>query len=342
MKKRSNKGFTLIEVIIAISIFTVVIGIGYAVLNKTTSTVKEQQMITEEQLNANLINKYLVKDLEICRKFTSSSNRKFVINEDEDAIEYEVEVFFDKGKEYYNLIRTSGDSSIELVTKQPKISSKPFFIEPKHADKNIYTVSIDSNGNSSKKYVFDVSSRLVSHNEISIPEDKFEESNKISFWANDTDTGEVQIGYLTNGQHGLESEYGNVKNDSKIYHISGELSITNTGALDTLDIGTGSNGSGIHLNNTKVQTTIIKNGVDKMIVDVTKGGKLRLTVKGREKPNGVDILVFDNNEDSKQPFIENSKEIPIQSGIKYLTITGWFEKNEPKVGVNITYGKAKQ
>ena len=33
-RKRSNKGFTLIEIIIAISIFTIVIGMGYIVLNK--------------------------------------------------------------------------------------------------------------------------------------------------------------------------------------------------------------------------------------------------------------------------------------------------------------------
>lgn len=62
--KIKNKGFTLIELIIAISILTTIMFIGYNLLNKYTISSNEQTTISKGQSSMNNINKYLTKDLE--------------------------------------------------------------------------------------------------------------------------------------------------------------------------------------------------------------------------------------------------------------------------------------
>ena len=63
MIKRNNKGFTLLELMISIFILTIVIFIGYRVINKSTIDIKNQSNINQGQLTVNDMNEYLTKDL---------------------------------------------------------------------------------------------------------------------------------------------------------------------------------------------------------------------------------------------------------------------------------------
>lgn len=64
MKKFNNKGLTLLELIIAISILTSVMFIGYNIFNKYSTLMHTQININKGQFNMNTINEYLTKDLE--------------------------------------------------------------------------------------------------------------------------------------------------------------------------------------------------------------------------------------------------------------------------------------
>lgn len=64
MKKINNKGFTLLELIIAMSILTSVMFIGYNIFNKNSTLMHTQININKGQSNMNAINEYLTKDLE--------------------------------------------------------------------------------------------------------------------------------------------------------------------------------------------------------------------------------------------------------------------------------------
>ena len=64
MKKINNKGFTLLELIIAMSILTSVMFIGYNIFNKNSTLMHTQININKGQSNMNDINEYLTKDLE--------------------------------------------------------------------------------------------------------------------------------------------------------------------------------------------------------------------------------------------------------------------------------------
>ena len=64
MKKFNNKGFTLLELIVALSILTVIILVGYKIFNSYSILINTQVNVNKGQLNMNTINEYLTKDLE--------------------------------------------------------------------------------------------------------------------------------------------------------------------------------------------------------------------------------------------------------------------------------------
>ena len=65
LRKFNNKGFTLLEFIIAMGIFSVVVFVGYSVINGSNKTTSSQKYISKSQMSTNLINKYVTKDIEI-------------------------------------------------------------------------------------------------------------------------------------------------------------------------------------------------------------------------------------------------------------------------------------
>ena len=145
-RKRGNQGFTLIEMIIAISIFTIVIGMGYTVLNKANVSMGEQQVITNGQMNANLVNKYLTKDLEQSKEeieipTDTSGDYKYTINDISNPIIYYIVKSEDK--KYYDFIRESSEGEIEIITKQSMNSESPLTISSNSSNNNIYEVKLE-------------------------------------------------------------------------------------------------------------------------------------------------------------------------------------------------------
>jgi type IV pilus assembly protein PilA len=172
-RKRGNQGFTLIEMIIAISIFTIVIGMGYIVLNKANVSMREQQVITNGQMNANLVNKYLTKDLEQSKEKIeipkdTSGDYKYTINDIGTPIIYYIVKSEDK--KYYDLIRESSEGEIEIITKQSMHSESPLTISSNSSNNNIYEVKLEYKENKiNKEYKFNVAPRVSAVNEEVIP-----------------------------------------------------------------------------------------------------------------------------------------------------------------------------
>lgn len=198
MKKISNKGFTLIELIIAISIFSVVILIGYRIINGINKSVHENQTVHESQLSINIINKYLTNDLEKSKNIVSDYSKQdskgvytYIIetsnfNENNSVINYvKYDVNLTSNTSYsvtrkvyaqnpnINLDDIKGEVTIIENQKIANSNRTPFTIV-KSADgvdeegnveyKNKYEVYIESS--SSKTYSFDVASRIIEGLEI--------------------------------------------------------------------------------------------------------------------------------------------------------------------------------
>lgn len=88
MNKNNNKGFTLLELIIAMSIFVIIISIGYGIIKKYNISTNEQASITQSQLSINTLNEFITKDLEQAQGITlesieSNVNKKYDINNNE-------------------------------------------------------------------------------------------------------------------------------------------------------------------------------------------------------------------------------------------------------------------
>jgi len=58
MIKKNSKGFTLLELLVSMVIFTTVIFIGYKIIDKSTQSVKDQGNTNKGQLTMNDMNKY--------------------------------------------------------------------------------------------------------------------------------------------------------------------------------------------------------------------------------------------------------------------------------------------
>ncbi len=69
MKKLNRKGFTLIELIIAMSILGIVLSIGYGILNGANKAINEQGKIFNGQTSINTVRTFLTKDLEQTKEF---------------------------------------------------------------------------------------------------------------------------------------------------------------------------------------------------------------------------------------------------------------------------------
>lgn len=188
--KNSNKGFTLVEIIIAIAIFTVVITLGYNLVNDTNKSVAASKITIEGQSSANIVNKYLTKDLEKSdpnnfimptQDQINSGTYRYIIktngfyenNHNLLYIKYTVNVGGNKysiTRETYenqdDLNRNISKSSIDIIKNQPidNSNNKPFEIM-KSSQSDIYTVSMQYKDKNNKIYTFNVSSR---HNEFAV------------------------------------------------------------------------------------------------------------------------------------------------------------------------------
>ncbi|MGL5328902.1 MAG: PilW family protein [Peptostreptococcaceae bacterium] len=181
MNKKSNKGFTIVELLIAISIVTIVISMGYSIVNGTSKATRHQANVFSEQQAANLINKYITKDLEMCKfkeELNSTELDKYrneydstygykIINGTDDEIKYVVGIRDSK----YDLTRVASESSIKIAEKIAikNDDNTPFTIEKDSidttytmgnnaTDRNIYNIKISSLDN---VYEFKVTPRGI-------------------------------------------------------------------------------------------------------------------------------------------------------------------------------------
>jgi type IV pilus assembly protein PilA len=156
--------------------------------------MREQQVITNGQMNANLVNKYLTKDLEECKELIepvdiNKSIYDHIIKKDNDEITYKV-IKSEKGnKEYYNLVRESSKGSkIDIIINQQRNSEDPFIITLDDFNKNIYEVTLDYNENKKlKTYEFDVTSRFFVVDNENSGENEPGDS--------ESDIGDIRFGY---------------------------------------------------------------------------------------------------------------------------------------------------
>lgn len=239
-KKRNNKGFTLVEVLIAMAIISVVFTLGYNIILGMDKTTTKQTEVYTEQQNANLINKYLTKDLEQVKTFTTADTTlnpySYIINdgvEGSERIEYEV-LKVDNGKSY-NLTRKTDSGSIELISNYPTDSEIPFSITKVASEDNLFKVSMNgkSGDNEVSKYQFEVSSR-VEHNVASVEPPKLPEVDNNNGENNSTQTpvntsvgGVIEFGYeRDDGKNEVEFEVEAFENNKEVKERDKEIAYT--------------------------------------------------------------------------------------------------------------------
>ena len=75
--EKGSRGFTLIEVIIALAIISIVSFIGYQVISKTNALSKDQLLTSDMQNGVNNLNRYMTKELSSAKEvdlFYSNKN----------------------------------------------------------------------------------------------------------------------------------------------------------------------------------------------------------------------------------------------------------------------------
>lgn len=156
-KLGNKKGFTLLEVIISISIITIIMLIGYKIINNNIKHTKNQSIITQGQQSANLINKYLNSDLEYSKKVSSSSDGN-------DGYMYKIETNDNRSIKYivkkhngkYSLTREEDESAFDLVQNYKDFNmDKPFSI---NLDDDLYKISIATGYQDN--YTFDIYNKV--------------------------------------------------------------------------------------------------------------------------------------------------------------------------------------
>ncbi len=147
MKIKKNNGFTLVELIIAISILSIVLSIGYGIINSSNKALKEQSEVFSGQMSINNVNKFLTKDLEQSKnligpldesgtgltELTESQLQQLVNN-----------VSVTMGKKYKYTIVLNNNTHIDYeisVTKNPKNNKYEYDITKKESSVTIEIVS---------------------------------------------------------------------------------------------------------------------------------------------------------------------------------------------------------
>lgn len=372
MRIKNQKGFTLVELIIAISIMSIVIGLGYNVVNKITIASKSQSKVTDNQLNANLINKYVTKDLEGCKTFkgpvesNAGADYEFIINEGSNEIKYKVSTELKGSKEVYNLTRYNNGTELDLITNQPKISEKPFYISESEENQNLYLVQLDNIKESSGKYEFEVSSRVMVSSSESIeiptdsvpgttdpdkegtlpepepikpevkPEELFKEQYTASFWVNDSSSTKINIGISNSGEKDgnstkLYKQEVNVDktNINNRYSISMKSDIYNSGKHESMSIIYGQNIIG---GNDLFQTQNLNGQViDQLVIEVSEGNEFELELLRVDGKSQINEKVHIGSGKYKYTLVSGN----------LVEAKGTLIKNNSKAQVNIYYGKSK-
>lgn len=138
-KVLNQKGFTLVEVIISISILIVIVSTAYMILNSSNKLLDSQKNISNIQQGMNLATRYLTRDLEdsVNIKLKNKDNVETTLdtilkNIVQDTVYYKYEIvttknniiYYEvqiskKGDRYlYSLNRISNNSTINIISNQ--------------------------------------------------------------------------------------------------------------------------------------------------------------------------------------------------------------------------------
>ena len=306
MSRRNNKGFTLIELIIAMSILSIVLLMGYNVINKSDFFMNSQQKITNNQSIANIVNTYLAQDIEESTSISAKSqleNSKYnyIISKNSGSIKYEVTLYKKKNKDVYSLSRIDGTSSIEIVTDQLRSNDTPIII--KSIDNETYEVKISYMENDkAKEYKFSISSRIGINRDDSneenvpdiikpgvddipkLPEEMGPNTHYIGFWMADSNVQKENNIYTW-----IDSNFNKGSSNQSKNTIRADISP-----------GYDNKNEFTSINSTKVSGSITpKSKVQKMSIYVSKGTKIEdFQIKNGQ--NDASIIVSESrNIDNK-------------------------------------------
>lgn len=164
-KVKVKDGVTLIELIIAISIISVIFILGYKLINGSTILTKKQSIIFSEQQSINLLKRYLTTDLENTSKLEEISNGgnsygyKLITEIKEDGSNKIIEYIVTRQDNYYTITRKKDGISLDIISHQFfENNSNPFYIEASNSSGKTYNVNLYREYD--KAYSFIVTSRL--------------------------------------------------------------------------------------------------------------------------------------------------------------------------------------
>lgn len=347
-KIKNNRGITLIEVIIAITILTIVIGLGYSVINKSNESINKQQVITKGQMDANLINKYVTKDLEqsklvIEQPKDTSKDYEYSISVNEGYVKYKV--IKNDDTRHFNLVREADNSSVEIISRQSMSNQEPFTIKPSSQNSKIYKVKLHYIENKlDKVYSFDVYPRLVNNNVIKPPnpeeipeeiEKEFSKFGYLGFWAADKEKQSNENLYVWSDDKSgnIIDNLGNQKKNLQYQELYAEVNPNNAGNQGIASINKDESSTGSfnspHLGN-KV--------VDKITIYVSKGVRLKnLNIDSEKNKNNITHGIV--REDIMEPNTIKSYSV---RDVEQLNISGKLEVLDTDGYVLIIYGKSNK
>ena len=166
MKKNNNKGITLVEIIIALSIVGFVITASYKVIIGISKFINIQKEVNLNVSNMNLLNKYLVNDIEQSKSISDleildDTSYKYTIVRNDTNIEYIVKKNKHKNKTNYDVIRKKGPTEVTIIERLRSCEDSPFLINKLKYDGG-YKVSISYKcDDKNKEKVFNLATRLT-------------------------------------------------------------------------------------------------------------------------------------------------------------------------------------
>lgn len=119
MKNLNRKGFTLVELMIAISILGIVFSIGYGIINSSNKYIKEQSDIFSGQMSVNTAFSFITKDLEQSKSFEGPLDMSGrLLDESRNELQNLVNrTYTTKTEEYYYKIITNDTVSTTIEYK---------------------------------------------------------------------------------------------------------------------------------------------------------------------------------------------------------------------------------
>lgn len=329
MRKVNNKGFTILELIIAMSILSILIFIGYGVINGSNKSIKNQQIITNGQLGVNNIHKYLTRDLENSdiEKFEELDTLKLTSENYEyniGNIIYRVNKNMDKN--VYSLVRIDNYIEVQLITNQPINDSIPFEITKSNIDKSIYNIKIDYKEKYGKTYEFEVTPRNYSGISQDSGKEEYEKE------------GDIEILYEHNG-NSINSNQRKITTTISVKEATNyyeEYSYNN----DYYDFNNMSN-TKIHLfinntNNPQVNVTsggLGPHNIKNMHKNISKVRKLQIYTKGGLTLKSYPSDIIQNGDFYELDLIEGQYNISLGVDISKLK-----ENEKCKLVINLLEG----